>query len=267
MNTHAKKTIIGLSIAAALMTACSPTQQMTKPDADDEFGTSDAPAKAAKAKSNAVMTAPAITAAPAPMPAIPVMPAPAPMPAPVVAPAPVAATPPPPALKPFPQQQPQMQAATDCGRHQIDNNGQPEDAVKIRVTGYGAPPKAFYPDPQRRLMAMRAAKIDAYRSLAERVTGIQIWGGTTIGDMVVEKDRFRVYIDTFITGARVIAENPLDDGTFETIVELTVGQPFLVKTLPQRAPNNCAQHASTPVYQQNYSQTASANNMAKPNFY
>lgn len=113
-------------------------------------------------------------------------------------------------------------------RHYVNNEGKPAESVRIRVTGYGAPPKAFYPDPQRRLMSMRAAKIDAYRNLAERVKGVQIWGGTTIGDMVVEKDRFRVYLDTRLSGARVIAENPHDDGTYETIVELKVGQQFLM---------------------------------------
>ncbi len=107
-------------------------------------------------------------------------------------------------------------------------------AIKVRATGYGAPPKSFYPDPQRRLMAMRAAKIDAYRSLAERIFGVQIWGGTTLGDMVVEKDRFRVYLDAHLQGAKVLAENPNEDGTYETIVELTIRQTFLDDTLPAR---------------------------------
>lgn len=117
---------------------------------------------------------------------------------------------------------------SNMNRHLVNDDGKPSESVRIRVTGYGAPPKAFYPDPQRRLMSMRAAKIDAYRNLAERVKGVQIWGGTTIGDMVVEKDRFRVYLDTRLRGARVIAENPHDDGTYETIVELKVGQTFLM---------------------------------------
>ena len=124
-------------------------------------------------------------------------------------------------------------------QYSINNSGKQAKSIKIRVTGYGAQPKSFYPDPQRRLMAMRAAKIDAYRSLAERITGIQIWGGTTIGDMVVEKDRFRVYLDTHLAGARVIAENMQEDGTFETIVELKVGQNFLNQTLPTKVSNNC----------------------------
>lgn len=130
-----------------------------------------------------------------------------------------------------------MRTSTECtadNGHYFNENGVKREAVKIRATGYGAPPKSFYPDPQRRLMAMRAAKIDAYRSLAERIYGVQIWGGTTLGDMVVEKDRFRVYIDTHLSGARVIAENPIEDGSYETIVEVRVDQDLLSLALPQK---------------------------------
>ena len=123
--------------------------------------------------------------------------------------------------------------------HYINMSGKKVSQVKVRATGYGAPPKSFYSDPQRRLMAMRAAKVDAYRSLAERINGVQIWGGTTLGDMVVEKDRFRVYLDTTLRGARVIAENPHEDGSFETIVEVSVDQQLLSMALPAKAPGPC----------------------------
>ncbi len=124
-------------------------------------------------------------------------------------------------------------------KHYINNKGKQAEKTTIRTTGYGAPPKSFYPEPQRRLMAMRAAKIDALRSLAERVSGVQIWGGTTIGDMVVEKDRFRIYLDTHLRGAKVIGENPLEDGSFETIVELNVGQHLLSAALSKPKEANC----------------------------
>jgi len=228
MNTHARKTVIGLSIAAALTAACSPVKQMTR--------SSQGPASS----DSLVKTSTQISQA-----------------SPTSGP-----------LRSFPVAPMKVAANTECGKHQINNNGNPENAVKIRVTGYGAPPKSFYPDPQRRLMAMRAAKIDAYRSLAERVTGIQIWGGTTIGDMVVEKDRFRVYIDTYINGARVIAENPLDDGTFETIVELTVDQNFLSKTLPEKVINDCIQNVNTPNQRApQFMKTASTSVNSATNYY
>lgn len=136
--------------------------------------------------------------------------------------------------------------AAQAANYYINDNGNKAEEVKVRATGYGAPPKAFYSEPQRRLMSMRAAKIDAYRSLAERVNGMQIWGGTTVGDMVVEKDRYRVYVDTYLRGARVIAENPQEDGTFETVVEMKIDRTFLSgvlggKSMPTSGNNPCVE--------------------------
>jgi hypothetical protein len=151
-------------------------------------------------------------------------------------------------------------AMTECtdDTHYINAGGQKVVAVKVRATGYGAPPKSFYSDPQRRLMAMRAAKVDAYRSLAERINGVQIWGGTTLGDMVVEKDRFRVYLDTTLRGARVIAENPHEDGSFETIVEVSVDQSLLSMALPAKASTTCMESSSKPEVKADKSEFKSA---------
>lgn len=142
-------------------------------------------------------------------------------------------------------------AHMDCNPTQamnqyINDEGKKVESIMIRVSGYGAPPKAFYPEPQRRLMAMRAAKIDAYRNLAERVHGVKIWGGTTIGDMVVEKDRFRVYLDTHLSGAKVIAENPMEDGTFETTVEFGIDQGFIKNAGLQTVSNNPCNNPGQP---------------------
>ena len=105
------------------------------------------------------------------------------------------------------------------------------DPVHVGATGYGAPPPKYYPENQRRLMAMRASKVDAYRALAESVNGLHIWGGTTIGDMVVQKDRYRVFMDAYVRGARILSVNANDDGNYETVVELMVDENFLAKVL------------------------------------
>jgi len=116
---------------------------------------------------------------------------------------------------------------------------QTEDSHKaktltITARGYGAPPKKYYPENNRRLMAMRAAKLDAYRSLAERIHGLRIWGGTTVGEMVLEQDQFKVLLDAYIVGAKVLSIMPQKDGNYEAIVEIKVDQDFLYQALAHR---------------------------------
>lgn len=107
------------------------------------------------------------------------------------------------------------------------SNDEKVEVVKVGATGYGAPPKNYYPEGQRRLLTIRASKIDAYRALAEIVSGIHVWGGTAIGDMVIERDRYRTFIDSYVRGARVVSVEAKDDGTYKTIVEMEVDRRFL----------------------------------------
>jgi len=123
--------------------------------------------------------------------------------------------------------------AIDASYHRLNlalKNGELGD-FRVGATGHGAPPKYYYPDGQRRLMTMRASKVDAYRALAEVVGGLHIWGGTTISDMVVEKDRYRTFIDTYVRGARVISVDEGEDETYTTVVELNINDRFLWQVL------------------------------------
>ena len=44
---------------------------------------------------------------------------------------------------------------------------------------------------QRRLLAIRSSKLDAYRALAEQVFGQYLDADTTIAEMMIEDDRFK----------------------------------------------------------------------------
>ena len=97
----------------------------------------------------------------------------------------------------------------------------PPNIVKITAVGHGAT-SSFdaYSTGQKRLMAMRASKLDAYRTLAERVYGIRITGNTTVAGMMVQNDSFRVYIDATLRGAKIQSITPMADGNYETVVEM-----------------------------------------------
>ena len=98
----------------------------------------------------------------------------------------------------------------------------------LRVVGYGAinPKAKGMSKVQKRLMSIRASRLDAYRSMAERVYGTKISGSSTIRDLVVQNDSFRTYVDTFIHGARVISTDVLEDGSVETVLEMVVDAGF-----------------------------------------
>ncbi len=100
--------------------------------------------------------------------------------------------------------------------------------MTLRVVGYGATEVASKSksDAQRRLLAIRAARMDAYRAMAERVYGMSVQGSTTVRDMVVQNDRFRSYVETYMHGARVVSTDVMPDGTVETVLEMVIDHGF-----------------------------------------
>ena len=99
--------------------------------------------------------------------------------------------------------------------------------VTLNATGYGAVNMAAcagqcdrVAPAQRKLLAMRAARLDAYRAMAEQVYGLRVEGGSTVGSLALKDDSFKVYIDAFIRGARVTNVAQREDGTIETTVEM-----------------------------------------------
>lgn len=153
-------------------------------------------------------------------------------------------------------------------------NNKKVETITVTARGFGAPPKQYYPEGNRRLMAMRAAKLDAYRALAERIQGLRIWGGSTVGEMVLEQDRFKVLLDAFVIGAKVVSVMPDKDGSYEAIVEAEVDQDFLRKALEARrdvlvvpAESAAVPALSTGSAEEPVASAKSANSDGQANFY
>jgi len=77
---------------------------------------------------------------------------------------------------------------------------------------------------QQRLMAKRAAKVDALRNLLETVYGVRIDSQTKVRDFVTESDVIRAKLDAVIQGAREVDYIERPDGTAEVTVEVTLGR-------------------------------------------
>lgn len=73
---------------------------------------------------------------------------------------------------------------------------------------------------QQRLMAIKASKLDAYRSLAEQVYGQYINATGTMNDMSVTEDHLKSRVEGVIYGARVVSITPIGEDTYETKLTL-----------------------------------------------
>ncbi len=75
-------------------------------------------------------------------------------------------------------------------------------------------------DAQKRLMAIRSARMAAMRELAEQIHGIQVDSNTTVIDLMVQNDTFRAVVKGVIRGAKTVRINPTGDDTYETVLEI-----------------------------------------------
>jgi hypothetical protein len=96
-----------------------------------------------------------------------------------------------------------------------------EKRETLTATGYAVISVQNHRNPaQQRLMAIRASKLDAYRSLTEQVYGQQLDATTTVADMMVQSDTFRTRVEGVIYGAVLVSITPAGDDTYETTLTL-----------------------------------------------
>ena len=90
----------------------------------------------------------------------------------------------------------------------------------IEATGYSVIQSHSGSEPQQRLMAIKAARLDAFRQLAEIVYGTYIDSNTTISDLTISDDVFRARVEGVIYGAEVIKIEPISGDTYAATLGL-----------------------------------------------
>lgn len=99
--------------------------------------------------------------------------------------------------------------------------------VIVRVTGYGAYKNSKdRKSESKRLMVLRASKLDAYRNLAERIYGTTITGSTTVKDFQLKNDGVASMVDSVVRGAKVVSITEHKDKGVETVLELILPGDF-----------------------------------------
>jgi hypothetical protein len=96
-----------------------------------------------------------------------------------------------------------------------------EEVPTLTAVGYAVvssqPGKS---DAQKRLMAIRSARMAAMRDLAEQIHGLQVDSSTTVIDLMVQNDTFRGVVSGTIRGARTVRINPTGSDTYEIVLEI-----------------------------------------------
>lgn len=90
----------------------------------------------------------------------------------------------------------------------------------IEAVGIGAPPDRSIGKANARPMALRAAKVDAFRNLLEITKGVRVDSATTVKDFVTESDIINTQVDGLVKGGVVVDQQYMSDGTVEVRVRM-----------------------------------------------
>jgi hypothetical protein len=76
---------------------------------------------------------------------------------------------------------------------------------------------------EKRLMAIKVSKLEAYRSLAEQLYGQYIESRGTLSNLKMGEEELVSRVEGLIVGARVVSIKPISTDSYQTVLEL--GQP------------------------------------------
>ena len=85
---------------------------------------------------------------------------------------------------------------------------------------------------EKRLMAMRAARLDAMRDLVEQIHGIHLTAETTISKAVVQNDTLDALVDGTLRGAKTVSIQPTGSDSYEVVLSIDADTlAYLVRAL------------------------------------
>jgi hypothetical protein len=100
------------------------------------------------------------------------------------------------------------------------------------ATGIGVPPKNAVTALQAKEMTRTAAWTVALRNLLEVVNGLYLDSTTTVNNFVTLDAEVRTKVEGMVRGARVVREQELPTGEFQTTVEMKLGGKFSELVVP-----------------------------------
>jgi hypothetical protein len=109
-----------------------------------------------------------------------------------------------------------------------------KDKIVLSVTGKGAPPtKMELSEVQKYLFAERAAIIDGYRILSEKLGGVIVSSSTNTSDYIVKSDSINTITNTLLKGVKILKIKHNSNGVCEVDMKIELSKSALNKYIAE----------------------------------
>lgn len=122
--------------------------------------------------------------------------------------------------------EPRFDKAVDNNEPRADNSGianspmlTPENEITLSAVGIGVSPENSLSPSQAFAMAKRAAIVDAYRQIGEKMYGIRVNAQDTVRDMMLQSSTVKTKVQALIRNAEIL-ETVYKDGLCQVNMEL-----------------------------------------------
>ena len=95
----------------------------------------------------------------------------------------------------------------------------PSNVIELNAVGMGVAPETSISPSQALALAKRAAIVDAYRQIGEKMYGIRVNGQDTVKDMMLQNSVVKTKVQALIRNAE-ITETVYKDGLCQVSMEL-----------------------------------------------
>ncbi len=96
------------------------------------------------------------------------------------------------------------------------------DQGVVEAIGTGVPSSIAKSPAQARLMARRAAIVDAQRNLLEAIEGVKVTAETTVQNFETTNDTVKTQVTGIVKGAKIVNEQQLADGTYQVTMRINL---------------------------------------------
>lgn len=94
-----------------------------------------------------------------------------------------------------------------------------DNSDSIKADGFGTMP-AGVPAGRAKLLARRAAIVDAQRNLVETINGTAVTAETNMENYIIKSDVVRTKVNGVITGARIVSEDITREGIYHVVMSV-----------------------------------------------